>query len=66
MPINMQVEYPKLQAQNTELSYKIMDLKEALSELINIGELEDLTFTDESATKLFKFWVERARKLIEP
>lgn len=41
------------------------DLKEMLSEIIRIGELEDLTFTDEAATKLFQFWINRAKNILQ-
>src|SRR5689334_1875947 len=35
------------------------ELREIISELIRIGELEDLTFTDDVATRLFQFWVKK-------
>lgn len=45
------------------LSEQVKELKEAINELIRIGELEDLTFTDDAATKLFQHWVNRAKIL---
>lgn len=41
----------------------VKELKEAIRQLIEIGELEDLTFTDEAATKLFQYWVKKAKLL---
>ncbi len=43
---------------------EIRELKVVISELLKIGELEDIVFTDEAATKLFQFWVNHANNLI--
>ncbi len=43
---------------------EIRELKVTISELLRIGELEDMVFTDEAATKLFQFWVTHAETLI--
>lgn len=45
------------------VSKQVDELKEAIRELIRIGELEDVTFTDEAATKLFQYWVNKAKIL---
>lgn len=42
---------------------QVGELKEAIRQLIEIGELEDIVFTDEAGTKLFKYWVNRAKIL---
>lgn len=45
------------------VSGQVKELKEAIRELIRVGELEDITFTDEAATKLFQYWVNKAKTL---
>ena len=45
------------------LAKQVKELKECINNLIEVGELEDLTFTDEAATKLFQFWVNKAKIL---
>ena len=45
------------------VSEQVKELKEVIRELVRVGELEDITFTDEAATKLFQYWVNRAKTL---
>lgn len=45
------------------VSKQVDELKEVIRELIRVGELEDVTFTDEAATKLFQYWVNKAKIL---
>lgn len=45
------------------VSKQVVELKECISELVRVGELEDITFTDEAATKLFQYWVNKAKIL---
>lgn len=45
------------------LSGMVRDLKQVIRELIAFGELEDLTFTNERATKAFQQLIEKAKKL---
>jgi len=45
------------------LAKQVGELKEVIRRLIEIGELQDLTFTDEAATKLFQYWVNKAKIL---
>ncbi len=41
----------------------IIELKETIKQLIEVGELEDITFTDKESTEEFQTLIEKAKKL---
>lgn len=43
------------------LSNQVKELKEIINQLINVGELEDITFTDDADTAEFQDIVRRAK-----